>query len=104
MIPAWTRANACKINSQGSVDKNGDIRCVNRPKGFGISLVLANCLRCFLVDRCLTADFQSLMNPAVLMSAQGLRSKRLKWELPSRTDHEFCPVFRSLSVWICNEA
>ena len=51
---------------------------MNRPKGFGISLVLANCLWCFLVGRCLTADFQSFMNPAVLMSAQGLRSKRLK--------------------------
>ena len=53
-------------------------RCVNCPKGFGISLVLANCLQCFLVDRCLTADFQSFMNPAILMSAQGLRSKQLK--------------------------
>ena len=52
--------------------------CVNRPKEFGISLVLANCMWCFLVDRCLTADFQSFMNPAVLMSAQVLRSKRLK--------------------------
>ena len=41
-------------------------------KRFGISLVLANCLWCFLVA------FQSVMDLAVLMSAQGLRSKRLK--------------------------
>ena len=41
-------------------------------KRIGISLVLANCLWSFLVD------FQSFMNPVVLMSAQGLRSKRLK--------------------------
>ena len=66
------------MQNKGSVDKNGDIRCVNCPKGFEISLVLANCLQCFLVVRCLTADLQSLMNPAIMMSAQGLRSKRLK--------------------------
>ena len=51
---------------------------MNRPKGFAVSLILANCLWCFRVGRCLTADFQSFMNPAVLTSAQGLRSKQLK--------------------------
>ena len=66
------------MQNKGSVDNNGDIRSMNRPKGFGISLVLANCLQCFLVVRCLTADFQSFMNPTILMSAQCLRSKQLK--------------------------
>ena len=50
---------------------------MNHTKGFGIPLGL-DCLWCFLVDRCITADFQSFMNPAVLMSVQGLGSKRLK--------------------------